>query len=243
MTTLDIAISVFVNSFAHRWWTLDVFVHFLEWSPLLKGSVVLAVFFYAWFPSEQATTESDLTNRRQVLSYTLLICLPGLIAARLLSLALPFRFRPLANAHLQLHQPFASDQTGLGTWSSFPSEQAVLFFVLAAGMYIVDRKIGLFLYLYTIFCISLPMIFLGIHYPSDIFGGALLGVGLAYSVKWSALRRFMIRPVLRLQEASPGLFYSCFFFLAYQAADTYEPLRGGIRLAVDLLHAWMGLQK
>jgi undecaprenyl-diphosphatase len=238
LTTIDRTILFFFNSFAHRWWSVDAFVHFLASNDVLKGCFVVAVFWFVWFESNEGTTGAEVNEKRQILLYTILVCVPGLIVTRMLASCLPFRQRPLYNPGLHLHRAFTFDVNSLETWSSFPSDHAVLFFAIATGVFLVNRKVGVFIYLYTTLCIAMPRLFLGIHYPSDILAGGLFGSGLAYSAKWSPLRSLLTRPALRLQEVSTGLFYACFFFLTYQTADLYNTLRGGVRVALQILRAW-----
>jgi undecaprenyl-diphosphatase len=180
-----------------------------------------------------------MTEKRVILLYTLLVCIPGLVAARWLAAMLPFRERPLFNPNLHLNRAFLFDSDALEHWSSFPSDHAVLFFALATGIWFVNKKAGLFLHVYTIVCIVLPRIFLGIHYPTDMLAGALFGIALGYSAKFHGVRSVVARSASRLQKFSPGLFYACWSFLICQTAVLYGPLRGGVQIARELLHAWL----
>ena len=238
MSSLDTIIVEFINSFAHRSWTLDAFVHFLASDDLFKGVLVMTVFYFVWFQSEEKSLEPGLTARRQILIHTILICIPGLLVTRMLAHFLPFRQRPLYNPELHLHLAYTLNTNVLATWNSFPSDHAVLFFALATGVFLVHRKAGLCLYLYTTLFVALPRIFLGFHYPSDLLAGGLFGASLAYSAKWPALRSLVTRPALRLREFSPGLFYACFFFFTVQTAELYNSLRSLFGLAYQALHAW-----
>jgi undecaprenyl-diphosphatase len=58
--------------------------------------------------------------------------------------------------------------------ASFPSGHAAFFFALSFIIYFYNKKIGLFFLLST-FLISLARVAAGIHWPSDIFFGALIG--------------------------------------------------------------------
>jgi undecaprenyl-diphosphatase len=236
--SLDRTIVVFINSFAHRSWTFDAFVHFLASDDLLKGVLVMTVFYFVWFQSEEKSLEPELTARRQILIHTILICIPGLLVTRMLASFLPFRQRPLYNPELHLHRAFTLDANTLATWSSFPSDHVVLFFALATGVFFVHRRAGVFLYLYTTFFIALPRLFLGFHYPSDLLVGGLFGVALACSAKWLAFRSLLTRPALRLRELSPAVFYTCFFLLTVQTAELYGSLRVGLELAYRALYGW-----
>ncbi len=239
MFTLDTRIAQFINSFAHHWWTLDTFVCFLASNHLFKGVLVMAVFCFLWFQASNAASMFQRTEKRGILLYSLLICIPGLFSARWLAGVLPFRQRPLFSPSLHMIRAYGFDSDALEPWSSFPSDHAVLFFALATGVWLVNKKAGLFLYVYTIVCIALPRIFLGIHYPTDLLAGALLGIALGYSAKFHAMRSVVARSASRLQGLSPGLFYACWFFLVCQTAVLYGPLRGGVQVAREMLHTWL----
>lgn len=239
--SLDRSIVVFVNSFAQRSWAFDACVHFLTSTTLLRGGVVMLAFWFLWFQRQEDTTGMQLNERRCILLYTILICVPGLIATRTLAWLLPYRQRPLYVADLHIRRPFTFDPAGLPSWSSFPSDHAVLFFAIATGVFLVSRRIGLFLYLYTTLFILLPRVFVGIHYPTDILAGALLGWGLSYSARWVRWRALITRPALRLLEESPGLFYACLFLLTNLTAELFAPLRQGGALAFDMVRYWLRL--
>jgi undecaprenyl-diphosphatase len=122
---------------------------------------------------------------------------------------------------LQLRQPIGFDSHYLLPWSSFPSDNAVLFFALATGVFLVGRKAGILLYLHAVVVVALPRLYLGIHYSSDLLAGALLGWALAYTAKWDGLRLAVTRPAFQLEEVSPGLFYGGLFLLSFETALLY----------------------
>lgn len=61
---------------------------------------------------------------------------------------------------------------------SFPSNHAQLSFLLAAIVFRFYRKFGIILFFIALL-ISFGRIYLGVHYPSDVMGGALIGILLA----------------------------------------------------------------
>ncbi len=59
--------------------------------------------------------------------------------------------------------------------ASFPSGHASFFFALSTAIFIKNKKIGS-LFLILSFLISISRVFSGIHFPSDIIFGAIIGV-------------------------------------------------------------------
>lgn len=65
---------------------------------------------------------------------------------------------------------------------SFPSGHAAFFFALATAVYFYNKKWGVFFFIATFF-LSIGRVIGGVHYPSDILGGAIIGIATAYLVK------------------------------------------------------------
>lgn len=83
-----------------------------------------------------------------------------------------FRPRPFAMlpTHLLFYMP---------TVSSFPAVPAAVVFAIGSSVYIYDKKNGLFVL--TIAAIySLTRVVVGIHYPSDIIVGGIMGILCSY---------------------------------------------------------------
>ena len=64
---------------------------------------------------------------------------------------------------------------------SFPSGHAAFFFALATAVYLYNKKWGVGFFVAATF-ISVSRVAAGVHYPSDVLAGALLGALIAYIV-------------------------------------------------------------
>jgi undecaprenyl-diphosphatase len=127
MNDFDTTILLFLNKFSGQSWVFDHFAHDIQ-RQTLTGGVIMALFWGAWF-----WQGADKARIREHLTATCIGSFVALFVARILAVVLPFRERPLWNPELAFQPPYGSEQeTPLSTWSSFPSDHAVLFFRSAA---------------------------------------------------------------------------------------------------------------
>jgi undecaprenyl-diphosphatase len=216
----DSSLIRFLNQYAHRSWAFDNAVYIISNNALLKGSLVTALIWWAWFRQDGRTRQ-----RRETLLFGIVACPLALMLARLMAHLLPFRERPLRNPLLGFQLPYEMNDTILIRWSSFPSDHAVLFFTLAAILFFVSRRAGIIAFCHTVFIICLPRVYLGIHYPSDILAGAIIGIGIASLSKIPSLRTRFTRPGFLWLQKSPDTFYASLFLVTFQIAVLVEPAR------------------
>ena len=115
-------------------------------------------------------------SRREKLQI-LLVAGIGTIIARfgIVELIRFFYHRPRPFLDLSVNQLLASNE-----WS-FPSGHSAFFFALSTAVYLYNRKWGIGFFTATIL-MALSRVVAGIHYPSDILAGAVIGAVIAYSV-------------------------------------------------------------
>jgi undecaprenyl-diphosphatase len=75
---------------------------------------------------------------------------------------------------------------------SFPSDHATGAFAIAVAIWLYDRTIGA-VFLVFAALIAFARVYVGVHYPGDVLGGAVLGAIVALALFLTPLRRILER--------------------------------------------------
>jgi undecaprenyl-diphosphatase len=67
--------------------------------------------------------------------------------------------------------------------ASFPSGHASFYFALSTIVFYYNKKAGILFYIAS-FLIVIARVFVGIHWPSDILAGAVLGILMGWLLNW-----------------------------------------------------------
>jgi undecaprenyl-diphosphatase len=218
MNQFDYILVHFLNAFAHRSWTFDALIATVEESNLLKGGIGLALFWWAWFKYDKPDSE-----KRSVLLFAIFSSCFALLVGRAISLWIPFRERPLRNPLYHFQVPYTVTG-GVHSWNSCPSDHAILFFCLAASLWMVSRRLGIVAMCHAIFIVSLPRIYVGYHYPTDILAGAALGIAAAFLCKFAMLKKRVTLHAFRWLQEHPASFYAFAFAVTFEVAELFESL-------------------
>lgn len=226
---LDLAVLHAVNGFCGNW-TLDRLAMYEENDYFFKGGLFLALYWWFWF-----TPEPD---RRQANRRVIVIAFIGTVLALALNRALadmlPFRVRPMYVPNIGFRQPSIPFYENLEHWSSFPSDNATYWFALSYGLYRLKRPVGLVAMLYSTLWMSLVRLYLGIHWPSDLVVGAVLGPAVVWFVeRWLAPREtftsVVMAPISTLERKRPDIFYAVAFIISFEFVMMFDDLRHLVR--------------
>jgi undecaprenyl-diphosphatase len=222
---IDYPFTSAVNQMARRWPALDDAMLLFERFNAPKGVALMALAYAAF-----SVARSPLARWRLVIGC--FAASAAAVASRLVQLVLPNLPRPLFDPALRFTPPYGADLQALHDWSSYPSDNAALLFGLACAVLLANRRIGLLAL--AVFAISgFARIYGGLHYLTDILGGALLGAAFVLAVSaadlsWlERLNGFVVRHRV--------WFAGLAFFAAVQAASLFDE----VRAAAGLFKAWI----
>ncbi|HYU64723.1 MAG TPA: phosphatase PAP2 family protein [Candidatus Paceibacterota bacterium] len=164
---MDTAITHILTNLAHRWTLFDVlaifFANYLQY--LLVAYVLVISFVWRYF------------NR----SAAIMAVIAALFSRFVLTSAIRFFIhRPRPFVHLQITPLIHTDLSEY--FNSFPSGHAAFFFAFATAVYFYNKRLGNWLFLGA-GLMGIARIFAGVHWFSDIVGGAVVGIVGAWLVQ------------------------------------------------------------
>lgn len=220
LINLDHRIFSAINSFAGSNAVLDRLVTLIAHNYLLKGLVTGVLFWGLWF----ASGESQQRRREQLSAMLVIACL-SIFVGRFLASTLPFRLRPLHTPDLAFNLPIGAPALEMVNWSSFPSDHAVLYSALAAGFFMINRTVGIIVFIHAVILIMLPRAFLGFHFPGDLLAGAAVGIGMTAVLMKPIAALFSRLRILEFERRWPQVFYPAVFFVTFQFASMFDSVR------------------
>ena len=219
MNPIDAYSAQVFSSLASHHPRIDWYLLRMSSNHFLKGQIVMLIFWGLWFyPGPQRD------HCRRVLVSALLACVLALGVGRVLVWSLPPRVRPINNSayHFDLRVPVTFEGKDA---SSFPSDHAVLFFALATGIFLADKRIGALALGYVSAFVCFPRLWLGYHYFTDILVGALIGAGVVLLLNLRTTRSAIGRLVLGLLDVKPHFVYMGLFLFSYQVSEMFDSVR------------------
>ena len=172
---IDVKIFYFFNNLAGQWPILDqLIVFFGYYFPYFLATAFLLILYFSKY------------SRREKWQMFLTVAVSAIISRfGFVSLIRLFYQRPRPFLIYQINQLIAKNAF------SFPSGHAAFFFALAMAIYFYNKKWGAWFFAAAIL-MTLARVTAGIHYPTDILAGAIIGILSAYfifyfSKKWKNL--------------------------------------------------------
>jgi undecaprenyl-diphosphatase len=222
----DFTIVLFLNKFVGKSQLLDGAVELISDNHMLHGVLFVALLWFIWFKDKREESRIRLFMGGVAAVLAVLV-------SRLLQHALPFHVRPLYNPDLQLTWPIGVEWGTLNHWNSFPSDHATFYFAAATLIWICDRHLGVFAFFWAAITSS-TRIYLGFHYPTDILGGAALGIFMVILFRRLPSPRVVYR-LLDWERYAPPSFYAVAYIVSYQAGTLFADVQAIAHLIVHSL--------
>jgi membrane-associated phospholipid phosphatase len=193
---------------------------------LFRGFPLFFSLAALWFSGD------DRERRGRMLAGLLAVCL-GTILSVWLQFHIAVHTRPILDPALHL-------ETGIPLWtwdraSSFPSDTATLYFGLAAVVFVEERLVGLFCFVWVAVIISIPRVIFGFHYPSDIIGSLVLGSAGVFIFAKSPYPRRLFERTLMLFKGRMYIVHALLFVFLAEASNVFVSLQALGKELVRLL--------
>jgi len=188
----DLNLLLAINNLAGRNIVVDYLGIFLA-NYLAYGLIIFLVIFFFWF-------RKNRFKNIVMMSVAFFSALFARFVVKSFILLFYDRPRPYAasSMHLVMSPIHQLISTSFGdNWQSFPSGHAIFFFALSTALCFYNKKLG-WSFLVASAVMGIARVFTGVHWPSDILAGAILGALVAYLTQAVYVRwKKKINPVLK----------------------------------------------
>lgn len=213
----DLHAAVGLARFVGRWPLFDHCVQSALRHHLLGGIPFAGAFFYFWVQAEREDRPEKLRRLITVLLGSLAAIALALWAGDLISWLPPQRQPGLA--HFYPDRLFHDMNA-----NSFPSDSTAVFTAIAVGLVSLNRRAGAVLLVAVLLLVSLPRMYVGGHYVTDVLAG--LAIGLAsYAIARVAFDRKVSGWILAVGR-SPGwrnvALEACVFLWILEVAVNFQ---------------------
>jgi undecaprenyl-diphosphatase len=233
--SFNIAIIEWLNQYSQISPKFNLTIAYIENAYAFKGLAIISMIWILWFRDSNLLSETKVNIVGALIS-----CVLALIITSAVNYITPFQLTPMANELLGFQIPSGvvidrSANTGHGWINSFPSHHATMFFALATGIFLASRRLGYFAFIYVILLIAFPRVYLGFHYPTDILGGAIVGVLIANLVNQRIFRDLYKKPFIMLMTKNPALSQTLLLIVTFEIAVLFYDAINLLRLVVKYL--------
>jgi membrane-associated phospholipid phosphatase len=221
LSGLDQAILYWINSFVAGHPTQHKIIAGMSSNGFFRGLPIFFMISALWF-----SARIDQERRSRMLAGLMATCLLTLFSVYLQA-HLFWHLRPLLNPglHLKVDPEEALSWIGYHGNNSFPSDTTTLYWGLAAVVFLERRRWGVLAFLWTIFIICIPRVYTGIHYPSDIVAGSMLGSLTLFVGTYLTPAKTGARKIVRVLSPWPGMLDTSFAVVMADMFNLFEGTR------------------
>ena len=168
----DFKIFQAINNLANQSSFLDyIGIFFADYFPYFLGLFLLVFIFYP---------KKDIKENRAMVFIAIITALTARFVVKTMIVIFYARPRPYINLD-STHKLI--NLSPVENFQSFPSGHTIFFFALSTIIYSFNKKLGIIFFICSLM-IAISRIFVGVHWPTDIIIGAVLGVMTGLIINW-----------------------------------------------------------
>jgi undecaprenyl-diphosphatase len=175
MIEINNSIFYLFYNLAHQSRVFDNLIIFI--AEVLPYILVVTAFLFLFLHEDKSDTVSIVEIFKKRFKEIALV-----FGATLLAWVFSFALKQL----FMLERPFIKFLDVSPLWAesgyAFPSSHSTFFMALAFSLYFSHKKVG-YVFMFFALLIGISRIIAGVHFPVDIFGGFVLGGGIAYAIE------------------------------------------------------------
>ena len=204
---MDMSILFYLNKLAASNDIVSRLVGMFAENPLLRGGPIFFCIFYLWFST------NDVNSRVKIIMGCFACILAVLISVFCQS-HFPIHVRPIFDKRLPIVNVLKwSRDSAENRIYSFPSDTATLYYALVTIVFLKNKKLGLLSFLWAGLTVGACRVAVGLHYPSDILAGMIVGGTLVLILSNSrGLNKRFSNNILKYD---PGQLYLNIFFVCF----------------------------
>lgn len=207
------------DKITRRSWSFDMLINNIFQTNTAKIVPMLACI--VWLIFERRRQGQNIPFFGNIILGSLL----AMILSRLMQNFSAYRPRPIHSSSLAYDLPYGIETSTLEGWSSFPSDTSALAFSIAAGIFLASRRLGAAALLWTTVVIAFPRAYAGLHYPSDLVGGASIGLFCTLGASPLIFRLIISKVKLTINEKWMPLLWTLSFLYIFQVGTMFDDVR------------------
>ncbi len=170
MHNLNVLVFYFLNGAAEVYGPLDAVMLFVTTYATLVVGLAVTLWMVVWLPLKARSVGAELRAIRHALEYLFVVGgVYVLVSAVKVVTHIPRPFLALGDVR---------SLSPLEAGYSFPSMHAALMVGIATLVYLHHKRTGKLLAIFAV-AVSISRVFIGVHYPKDVFVGGMLGFAIS----------------------------------------------------------------